>query len=157
MGRKPDLSKLKMKKSTLKKYKQKRGETDMNLVTMVTMELNGITTDRTGDVFNNTKEMQRIINLKPATQRVVINRYFLYLLLRLRGKKNIPVSNVIMYLTLDGGEESWFKYLRGMVLPFIVKHKLIKGSTDERGMSLPFIVKHKIIKGSTDENGSESN
>ncbi|EPU3829029.1 hypothetical protein ACVWU4_001010 [Campylobacter coli] len=103
-----------------------RSENDLDLVFLVLKELEANKTFLTKSKFEQNKLISSIRNSPSEIQRVLLNKYFINLLLKFRNIEDIPVIDIIICLTNDGPIEAWLDYFRKGVLPFIIKHNVIE-------------------------------
>lgn len=104
----------------------KRNDEDLDFVYIVSRELEENNLLKAKDNFENDKLISSIKNSPSEIQRVLLNKYFIKLLLKYRNIEDVPVIDLIICLTNDGPSEAWLDYFKKGVLPFIIKHNVIE-------------------------------
>jgi len=73
------------------------------------------------NLFMNEPIIASTVNSNAIVQRISINRYLLQMLLICSNRKDLYVSDAIVFLINDGDIEEWINVMREQVIPFI-KH-----------------------------------
>jgi hypothetical protein len=103
----------------LSMYFAKSDKNDINLVTMMTELLNKSISKEAAVVFANRPEIIAVGALSSLAQRVIINRYFRFLLMQHRALSDTPTLGYAQALVNDGSVEDWLRLFNDYVLPFL--------------------------------------
>lgn len=112
--------------SGLSIYFGKRDPKDIDLVYMVAENLKLNIGAYAAEIFRNRPEIKAIAELSSVAQRVIINRYFKFLLMQYRAHSNIPTLSYAQALVNDGTIDDWFRLFNTYVTPFLSDNNVYK-------------------------------
>lgn len=104
----------------------KRSDDDIDYVFLVGKLLEDEGSSFIKSKFESNSLISSIKDSPSEIQRVLLNKYFINLLLRYRNIEDVPVIDIIICLTNDGPIDLWLSYFKRGVLPFIVKHNVLE-------------------------------
>lgn len=106
-------------KILLKEYFTPRNVTDLDLVSIVSYLLRDELGQEYADIFLNDIDIVSVKNKLPGIQRVIINKYFILLLLRFKGITNTSIVKPMFLLTNDGTHQDWFTLISAYIVPYL--------------------------------------
>ena len=98
---------------------------DVDMVGMIDLILKEMIHEVAAQTFINDPMIKDIKDLSSASQRVIVNRYFISLFLRYRFLSGKNVEMQILSLVNDGYIEDWFKLFKLYIVPFIKDNKIL--------------------------------
>lgn len=98
---------------------------DVDMVGMIDLILKEMIHEVAAHTFINDPMIKNIKDLSSASQRVIVNRYFISLFLRYRFFSGKNVEMQILSLVNDGYIEDWFKLFKLYIVPFIKDNKIL--------------------------------
>lgn len=110
-----------MKKETF----TNRSKSDVNLVDVASKLLEELISTDAKNRFINDKNVSRVKDEHPKFQQVIINSYFVNMLLQWRADHKKPVYTTISYLHNDGDPLSWVESFGYVVVPFIKSNQIM--------------------------------
>ena len=102
-----------------------RQTNDVDMVGMVGLILKDMVHEIAAHTFINDPMISNVKDLSSASQRVIINRYFINLFLKYRFTSGNNVELQILSLVNDGFIEDWFKLFKLYIIPFIKDNKIL--------------------------------
>lgn len=107
-------------------YFTKRKEGDLDLVGAI----HQLITEEIGEYYaNKFLEDKDIISVRDklaGPQRVIINKYLMYLLLRFKGITGTSITKTQFLITNEGTNNDWFILIANYVIPFFKQHSVMQ-------------------------------
>lgn len=113
-------------KLVLKEYFAVRNPDDLDLVTITSYLIRDTLGQQYADIFLNDIDINSVKNRLPMVQRVIINKYFILLLLRFKGITNTSIVKPMFLITNEGTHQDWFTLVSTYIVPFIKEYSVMK-------------------------------
>lgn len=126
INQQPDINNLSFEQKSLLMFKEPRQPGDINLVAIVYVLIKDSLGEQAANNFINSSDIYTVIDKRPLPQRVMINKFFSFVLLRWRNSPiSTPVWGVLPYLHLDGDVATWVSNIYRVIIPFLKQNYIL--------------------------------
>lgn len=119
------MSGLGLNQQTIAMYATPMSSNEIDMVYHTGVILKDMVHENASNIFLTHPYIVTVNGLTSGSQRVMINRFFVELLLKYRATSNTSVELYLSYLISDGEIEDWFKLFKEIIIPFIKENKLL--------------------------------